>query len=658
MIEHRAYSVLNVKGMEQKPDGLTISGIASTPVTDRQGDIVEPMGAKFKTPMPLLWQHHADKPVGLVNFAKPTKEGIPFTAHLPHVKEPGLLQDRVNEAIHSIQYRLVGAVSIGFKAIKGAVESIKGGSHFKEWEWLELSLVTIPANQEATIHTIKSLDQQQRAASGASVTVRSGSESRNANWDSSSVRTYEISPGATGKTLSTFSHKGTGMQTSIGEQIAIHEAEAQFKVKQMDDLLGDGNVLNDDEDKQYKDLAEEVKNRGRQIENLRLREKLLLTATPVSGDPEKASQERQEAGRPSNVIFSKSNKPKGTGFTRLCMAVMAGKGSESDTEKYIQRYFRDTPEVMLSYKAAIAAGTTTDANWAAPLVNYTDLVNEFIDLLRPATILGRMTQLNRIPFNVRIGKVATGVTGGWVGQGLAKPASAMDLDTVTFAFFKMACIVVLTQELVRFSQPQAEAVVRRELIKAIAQLEDVSFIDPSIAGTANVQPASITNGLTPIGNPGTTVATIKAALTTAISNAAAADLDLTTGVWVMHSRSAVYLSTVSTTQDILGFPGMGLTGGTLLGFPVIASNNVPADTGASRFIAFIVQDDIFLADDGTTRIDASDQASIQMDSAPSAGAQSLVSLWQNNMVGLRAERFANWARRHNAAVQLIEDVSF
>jgi hypothetical protein len=126
----------------------------------------------------------------------------------------------------------------------------------------------------------------------------------------------------------------------------------------------------------------------------------------------------------------------------------------------------------------------------------------------------------------------------------------------------------------------------------------------------------------------------------------------------MHPRSAVYLSTVRTTQDILGFPGMGLTGGTLLGFPVIVSGNVPADTGSSRFIAFIVQNEVFLADDGTTRIDASDQASLQMDSAPSAGAQSLVSLWQNNMVGLRAERFANWARRRTEAVQLIEDVSF
>jgi hypothetical protein len=45
------------------------------------GDVVEPMGAQFKNPMPLLWQHDS-QPVGQVTFGKPTKDGIPFEARL------------------------------------------------------------------------------------------------------------------------------------------------------------------------------------------------------------------------------------------------------------------------------------------------------------------------------------------------------------------------------------------------------------------------------------------------------------------------------------------------------------------------------------------------------------------------------------------------
>ena len=47
-------------------------------------------------------------------------------------------------------------------------------------------------------------------------------------------------------------------------------------------------------------------------------------------------------------------------------------------------------------------------------------------------------------------------------------------------------------------------------------------------------------------------------------------------------------------------------------------------------------------------IDASQEASLQMDSAPASPADATtvyVSLWQTNTVGLRAERFVNWKRR-------------
>lgn len=162
----RAYSVLDVKEMVETDDHVVIRGIATTPSTDRMGDVVDPMGAKFKTPMPLLWQHRHSEPVGNVLFAQPTKKGIPFEASLPIVKEAGTLKTRIDEAIHSLSYGLVSAVSIGFRAIEGAIERIETGLLFKEWEWLELSLVTIPANADAVITAIKSLDQEYLSAIG------------------------------------------------------------------------------------------------------------------------------------------------------------------------------------------------------------------------------------------------------------------------------------------------------------------------------------------------------------------------------------------------------------------------------------------------------------------------------------------------------------
>lgn len=163
----RAYSLIEVKELSEEDDFHVIKGMATTPTPDRMNDIVDPMGATFAETIPLLWQHRSEQPVGHTQFGRPTKNGIPFTARLPIIKEAGTLKDRVDEAVQSIKYRLVGAVSIGFRVLNDAIERLdNGGLKFLETEIMELSLVTIPANAEATITSIKSLDQKALAASG------------------------------------------------------------------------------------------------------------------------------------------------------------------------------------------------------------------------------------------------------------------------------------------------------------------------------------------------------------------------------------------------------------------------------------------------------------------------------------------------------------
>lgn len=155
-MQKRAYSVLTVKAVSE--DRRMIRGIATTPSTDRVGDVVEPLGVSFKNPMPLLWQHRHDKPVGFVKFDKPTKDGITFEAELPQIGEPGALRDRIEEAWQSVKAGLVSAVSIGFRPTEYAYLD-DGGVRFMKSEVYELSLVTIPANADAVI-TAKNFDAE------------------------------------------------------------------------------------------------------------------------------------------------------------------------------------------------------------------------------------------------------------------------------------------------------------------------------------------------------------------------------------------------------------------------------------------------------------------------------------------------------------------
>lgn len=154
-MQNRAYSILAIKAMDEEQR--TFAGVATTPSVDRVGDIIEPLGVSFKNPLPLLWQHEHDKPIGTVRFDTPTDEGINFEASIASTDEPGTLKDRLDEAWQSIRMGLVRAVSIGFRALEHAMME-GGGIHFLKTEIYELSAVTIPANSEALITSIKSID--------------------------------------------------------------------------------------------------------------------------------------------------------------------------------------------------------------------------------------------------------------------------------------------------------------------------------------------------------------------------------------------------------------------------------------------------------------------------------------------------------------------
>ncbi len=67
----RACSLLTVKSFSE--DERVITGIASTPSPDRDGDILEPEGAEFGSAIPFLWQHDHSRPVGSVRCAGSAK---------------------------------------------------------------------------------------------------------------------------------------------------------------------------------------------------------------------------------------------------------------------------------------------------------------------------------------------------------------------------------------------------------------------------------------------------------------------------------------------------------------------------------------------------------------------------------------------------------
>ena len=343
-----------------------------------------------------------------------------------------------------------------------------------------------------------------------------------------------------------------------------------------------------------------------------------------------------ESGRPGGRLA------RGVPFARYVGAIAQSRGNIVAAAEFSQRW-SDTPEVSRVLRAAVSAGTTTDPAWAGALVDYRRMAGEFIELLAPATIIGQLP-LRAIPFQTRIPRVLSGATAKWVGEKNPKPVSKGALDTLDVPRNKLAVISVLTEELIRFSVPSAELLVRDLLIQAISNAMNASFID-AVPATPNVRPAGILNGVVVGGPVAMTAAAIRTEAVAMIGRALAGNLPVGGLRWILNPQLVLQLSAMRSTMGAPEFEGLP---GAFMGVPVVASSTVPYAATTTMILA--ESSSILLADDGQVTVDVSREASVEMsDTADGTGA--LVSLWQTNSVGILCERYVTWLVARAAAVQ-------
>lgn len=651
---NRAYSLLKVKSFDD--DKRIIEGMATTPEPDRVGDIVEPLGAQFKNPSPLLWMHNHSLPVGTVIFGKPTKDGIPFKASLPRVEEPSQLKARIDEAWASVKAGLVAAVSIGFKAIEWSVIEDTGGYRFTKTELLELSLVTVPANSSATIQMVKSLDTETRAALGKT----------------DSGKRLNTPAGATVKSVKLKSPK-EGNTMNIAEQIKELQAARAAKVAEMESIMTKsaeaGETLDAAQDETYEALTVDVANIDKQLnrlETLKKAQDATVQMTPVKGI---TGQEGTESRTPSRAQVIERKVEPGVRLARMVKCIGMAKGVLPYAAELAANQYKHDPAIERVLKAAVAAGSTSNANWAGNLVgDETSIYADFIEYLRPQTIIGKfgangVPSLRRVPFRVPLIGQTSGGNGYWTGEGKGKGLTKFDFSRTTLEPLKVANIAVLTEEVLRDSSPSAELIVRDQLVAALRERLDIDFVDPAKAASAGISPASITNGVSAIASSGTDEAAVRCDIKALFEAFIAANNAPTSGVFIMPSTIALALSLMVNPLGQPSFPGITMNGGTLWGLPVIVSEYVPTET-AGAIVILVNAQDIYLGDDGGFQVDMSREASLQMDSEPTQNsigtptATQVVSLWQTNSVGFRAERTINWAKRRSSAVAVLDGVNW
>jgi len=621
----------------------TFEGIANSAAFDSYETSILPEGAQYKLPLPLFFhsagKHDHSKPIGSV-IASEIRGGMRWIrAHIPTISDDGTpggrsVKDRVDAAWADIKNGLVRGLSIDFVPLEP--RSPRAGSRITRWSWHGLTVTPINANQDATILAVRSAFST-LAASGEPT---------------------DTSPGVSG--ISPTPRNG---KMTIQEQIQQHENSRAAKVAQQNALMEksgtDGTTLDATQQEQFDTLGRELEAHDGQL--VRLRSLKLANdkaATPVNGNStDKATQSR--SGVP--VVTMRDTAEPGILFARHVMALAVCKGNKHEAAEYAKRTWGDGADEIygglrdgMMTRAAVAPGTTLQATFAAPLV-ITNYLNDFLTLLRPLTLLGRIPGLRHVPFNVSMPAQTAGGTYKWVGQGKWKPVTNAQYASVTLSFAKASGIIVLTEELVRLSTPSAEAAVRDELVKGAQAFLDVQLVDSTVAAVANVNPASITNGVTGTAAGGTTPAFARSDIAARIAAMVVLGYPVNELVILMSESIGFNLGLALNAVGSPLFPGLNASGGSIIGVPVVTSQAV----GNQVIIAHAPS--ILMADENGVEIDISREASLQLDSAPTDPPDAtavLTSLWQANLVALRVERWITWGKARSTAVDRITGVAY
>ena len=141
----------------EEGDDLHIAGMASTNSADRVGDVIETeawtkggLQNYLNNPV-ILFNHDYNQPIGRAITLGTNDNGLQLKAKI--AKSAGHVGELIKEGV-------LGAFSVGFRVKDAEYMTETDGYKIKDAELLEVSVVTVPANQAATFSLAKSFNSE------------------------------------------------------------------------------------------------------------------------------------------------------------------------------------------------------------------------------------------------------------------------------------------------------------------------------------------------------------------------------------------------------------------------------------------------------------------------------------------------------------------
>jgi len=350
----------------------------------------------------------------------------------------------------------------------------------------------------------------------------------------------------------------------------------------------------------------------------------------------------------------------------LCRMMAAANGSISDaraiaTEVFGERnpvtevlYGRRSgpgPEGVIRTASGMLAGVGSAGGFIVP----PDYVAQLIEILRPMTVVrGSGVRTIEMPRGtMQMPRQTQAATASYGGEVTSIPISNPQVGQLVATYKKLTALTPISNDLLRYSDPSVDALVRDDLAQIIARREDLAFIRgdgtlDSPKGFASFCLASqkITS------TPSFTLATAANELGGAINKIESANVPMSSLLWIMAPRVKNYLLNVQNSNGFYVYQEEMTRTKTLLGWPWATTTQIPINltVGANNDcseIYIVAMNQGLLFDSMRLELAVSREASY----VDTGGNQ--VNTFQSDQMLIRCIAEHDFLMRHDEAVAMI-----
>ncbi len=300
--------------------------------------------------------------------------------------------------------------------------------------------------------------------------------------------------------------------------------------------------------------------------------------------------------------------PGGIGVARMVKALAFGKMDLDKAAKYARESWKG--QVGEEIAKALSASSGSAGGVLVPTYHS----SEVIELLRPRVVVRRLGAVEwPMPNgNAEVPRITSGSTGYYVGENRNLTKSQPAFGLIKMNAKKLAALVPISNDLLRYNSPSSDAIVRNDMIASIQTREDLAFIRD--LGTEYTPKgmrywAAAGNILTMTATPDVPKVTIDLGrLVLALEEA---NVPFITPAWIMAPRTRHYLMTARDgNNNLVWQPEMSK--GTLMGYPFAVTTQIPKNLGGGTNeseLYFADMNDVVVGQADNIRLDVSTEAS-------------------------------------------------